>query len=155
MLVSAVSMNGVIPAVKNSPKSNSSYASTTPSHDTFQKSEVSFSSKYVPPSISDVSRTARRVRSMWAPNGSNGPLTLRKVKRGEINDPEILAWAKQVEREEARYAAQDAVEDAAERAEREAGGSSHFGNSSSDKPDKPTVDELLPDWVKYNSGSYP
>lgn len=42
MLVSAVSMNGVIPAVKNSPKSNSNYASTAQSHDTFQKSGVSF-----------------------------------------------------------------------------------------------------------------
>lgn len=45
MLVSAVSMNGVIPAVKNSPKSNSNYASTAQSHDTFQKSEVGFGSK--------------------------------------------------------------------------------------------------------------
>lgn len=44
MLVSAVSMHGVIPAVKNSPKSNSNYAFTAQSHDTFQKSEVSFSS---------------------------------------------------------------------------------------------------------------
>lgn len=42
MLVSAVSLHGVIPAVKNSPKSNSNYASTAQTHDTFQKSGVNF-----------------------------------------------------------------------------------------------------------------
>lgn len=42
MLVSAVSMNGVIPAIKNFKQSNSNYASTAQTHDTFQKSGVSF-----------------------------------------------------------------------------------------------------------------
>lgn len=45
MLVSAVSMNGVIPAIKNSKQSNSNYASTSKTHDTFEKPGVNFGIK--------------------------------------------------------------------------------------------------------------
>lgn len=50
MLVSAVSMNGVIPSIKNSRQSNTNSVSNS-SNDSFQKSQVSFSSKKFPSGI--------------------------------------------------------------------------------------------------------
>ncbi len=67
MLVSAVSMNGVIPAVKNSKQSHPNYASIAQTHDTFQKSGVSFG-------VGGSSKKSKEIRRIidkhWRPDGS-------------------------------------------------------------------------------------